>query len=94
MAIRITAAITGASTAAKGAKVGIDASVSAGRKTLDKIENDAIEKAAIEQTKITNNFYSDGAPMDFPRELRTSSGVIIQANPDPSLEASERIPAK
>ena len=82
LAIRITAAITGASTAAKGAKAGIDASVSAGRRALDKIENEAIEKAAIAQTRITKNFYSDGAPMDFPREIKTSSGVIIRANPD------------
>jgi hypothetical protein len=44
--------------------------------------DEAIERAAIDRARISNNVYADGSPLDFPRELQTSSGIVIRANPD------------
>jgi filamentous hemagglutinin len=40
------------------------------------------ESEAIRSARLRDNFYRDGTPMDFPRELKTSSGVVIKANPN------------
>jgi len=77
---------TGVGGAAKGgvalAKVGI----SVGK---DVLEGMAVSKAyklaqaeAIASAKQAQNFYRDGAAYTFPKEIKTSSGVVIKANPD------------
>ncbi len=58
--------------------------ISSGRALIDKLDDARIDQAAVERAKVNNNFYADGSAIDFPRELQTSSGVMIRANPDKS----------
>lgn len=55
----------------------------------DVLEGMAVSKAyklaqaeAIASAKQAQNFYRDGAAYTFPKEIKTTSGVIIKANPD------------
>ena len=40
------------------------------------------EQLIVDQNRIANNRSADGTALDFPREIRTSSGILIRANPD------------
>ena len=40
------------------------------------------EQLILERNRIENHRTADGTALDFPRELRTSSGIVIRANPD------------
>ena len=77
---------TGVGAAAKGgaalAKIGVNVSKNV-------LEGMAVSKAykladaeAIASAKQYSNFYRDGAPTNFPIELKTSSGIVIKSNPD------------
>ncbi len=83
---QVGAVATGVGGVAKGgvalAKVGI----SVGK---DVLEGMAVSKAyklaqaeAIASAKQAQNFYRDGSAYSFPKEIKTTSGVVIKANPD------------
>ena len=39
-------------------------------------------KLIVDQNRIENHRTADGTALDFPREIQTSSGIVIRANPD------------
>jgi len=69
--------VGGASYAANASKIG---------QWLNSVKTNAALKeasaSAQAEAKLANNFYRDGAALDFPQQLQTSSGIVIRANPD------------
>jgi hypothetical protein len=69
--------VGGASYAANAIKIG---------QWLNSVKTNAALKGASAsaqaEARLANNFYRDGAALDFPQQLQTSSGIVIRANPD------------